>query len=85
MEIVIKIPEHYYKNILKYSDAHTFYPITEELYRAVKSGIPLPKRHGRLIDADELLKNRHEAIPVIHAINAPTIIEAENEETTNSK
>ena len=41
--------------------------------------VQLPKGHGSLIDADELLKDRHRAIPVINVIEAPTIIEADKE------
>ena len=46
---------------------------------AIANGTPLPKGHGRLIDADNLLKDRHKAIPVIHVIEAQTILEADEE------
>ena len=61
---------------------------------AVKKGIPLPKNHGRLIDADSLIKAIEEkakrlsnadtinglcgAVALI--FDEPTIIEAEKEE-----
>ena len=50
MQIVIDIPETYYKECVDVvnSEKHTFY-ITEWIAK----GTPLP-RHGRLIDADEL-------------------------------
>lgn len=36
--------------------------ISKILWQAVKNGTPLPERHGRLIDADELKKNNEEYI-----------------------
>lgn len=58
---------------------------------AIKDGIPLPEHHGRLIDADKLvrpeirpflyhLKNGDTAIPEIDILHALTIIGADEEE-----
>ena len=47
MQIVIDIPEYLYKAIQSYKN-----PKEEE--KAIANGTPLPKGHGRLIDADEL-------------------------------
>ena len=52
---------------------------------AIKDGILLPEHHGRLIDADELLKRHLDAdydcrITRAGIDNAPTIIEAESED-----
>ena len=50
MQIVIDIPENYYKeciDVVKNKDVTPFY-ITEW----IANGIPLPKGHGRLIDID---------------------------------
>lgn len=53
MQIVIDIPDRIYKinqnRKLNIMDA-------EILAKAVKNGTPLPKGHGRLIDADALEK-----------------------------
>ena len=52
MQIVIDIPEEYYKNLLnnnRFSSEEI--PIVS---LAVASGIPLPQNHGDLIDANEL-------------------------------
>lgn len=46
--------------------------------QAIKNGVPLPKGHGRLIDADELIKDRVENDNIVILVNtAPTIIEAD--------
>lgn len=52
---------------------------------AIKDGTPLPEHHGRLIDADALLKKHLDAdydcrITRAGVDNAPTIIEAESED-----
>lgn len=52
-----------------------------EIISAVIFGKPLPKGHGRLIDADAF-KNEHPLAFVRDVIeNAPTIIEADKEVT----
>lgn len=55
MQIVIDIPEEIYEEI----------KTTKSIYRtgakvlcnAIVNGIPLPKGHGRLVDANELIKS----------------------------
>ena len=80
MKLVIDISENYYE-ILKYDVEHgnDYKPII-----LIANGTPLPKGHGRLIDADKL-KAR---IPIIEdeyyncrcmIEHAPTIIEADKE------
>lgn len=50
MQIVIDIPEETYKEIKEgFYDKNT-----RKMAIAIGNGIPLPKGHGRLIDADEL-------------------------------
>lgn len=56
MKIVIDISEHIYKQIMADSEV---YILDNEVDRilienAIYNGTPLPKNHGRLIDADEL-------------------------------
>jgi hypothetical protein len=78
MQVVIDIPETYYEYCKKLEDAI-------EIQLAVKNGTPLPKRHGRLIDADAI--NLKDISPVdgfsVYGATAedidltPTIIEAD--------
>ena len=53
MQIVIDIPEDVVECA---KSSPNYYPTYhfEEIWRAIIDGIPLPKRHGRLIDADKL-------------------------------
>lgn len=68
MQIVIEIADNKYQwikdNPLTYDN---------EYCEAIRKGTPLPKGHGRLIDADDLLDNT-----CIDEI--PTIIEADTED-----
>ena len=60
MQIVINIDEEIYKRILPYKDLPIIsnlcndYP---EITHAIANGVPLPKGHGRLVDADEIDNN----------------------------
>ena len=90
MKIVIDIPEEMYKEYvyvnLGRGNGKT---ITDNLLKAIKNGTPLPKHHGRLIDAD-WVKNTLD-IYVINEYNGqfirrndidsiPTIIEGSESE-----
>ena len=72
MRLVIDIIEEEYEEILSSEDCglHT-------LTRAVANGTPLPKGHGRLIDADALELPSEEMISRLLIQFAPTIIEAD--------
>ena len=91
MQIVIDIPKALYNRILDkcYTDADL-----NHICRAVTYGSPLPKGHGRLIDADEFeeiadmefeyiispLLNHIQTYDVYSLLEAtPTIIEADKE------
>lgn len=52
IELVIKIPKKTYEQ-LKFLNEQGFGTVIDEL---VVNGTPLPKGHGRLIDAEELCK-----------------------------
>lgn len=56
MKILIELPEAEYKLIMK-SDKTAFANASskEAMMYAIKNGVPFPKEHGRLIDADSLL------------------------------
>ena len=83
IELVIKIPEELYqmcRSCLGDADC---------IESAIASGTPLPKGHGRLIDADDCKKNkgdfceestRNNWYDIIDDLldDAPTIIEADN-------
>ena len=83
MKIVIEIPEEIYQTVKDETYCGS-------LYEELKNGIPLPKGHGRLIDADELYGdfidgtegydcmtwNRIEIGDIIE--DAPTIIETDS-------
>jgi hypothetical protein len=73
MHVVIEIPDRAYKAI-KNSTKPLLY-----LEHLIQEGTPLPKGHGRLIDADAVLEepigNTYKDIDI-----AETIIEAESED-----
>lgn len=81
IEVLIKIDEEEYKTI---KACTSFMPWAEYL---IKNGKPLPKGHGRLIDADVLCEhfwdNRSKLYPHkdlrIVIDRTPTIIEADKE------
>ena len=55
MKLLIDIPEEEYLNYLKMIPA---YPEGVFCYiEAIQQGTPLPKGHGRLIDADDLIQD----------------------------
>ena len=93
MKIVIDINEHIYEQIMADSEV---YVLDNEVDRilienAIYNGTPLPKHHGRLIDADRLtraeiiplwyhLPNGDIACPKVDIDHAPTIIEGSDSE-----
>ena len=78
MQIVIEIPEEDY---IRLRDEGMFGNVTT-FKRAVREGIPLPKGHGRLIDADVAVDGMEDDYEYCEAINAtPTIIEADRAES----
>lgn len=89
MQIVIEISEEDYKLIKSYGEGSTNYHISLNLYDAVKNGTPLPKGHGRLIDADKLelddgysnYDGYYHKYSRSQIYNAPTVLEAERSES----
>lgn len=88
MQIVINIGDDVYKRALVYKDvqlASNKANDLSELITAVANGTPLPKNHGRLIDASQLLTvtecredgTEYCYVPYTHIEDAPTIIEAD--------
>lgn len=84
VEVVIKIPKYYLTHPQDYSC----------LAECVRRGVPLPKGHGRLIDADKLHQDifdddcwqfsggisPNEGYSWKQVQNAPTIIESDKED-----
>ena len=54
MRIIIDIPEDIYSHTQEYEVGGFNQENDTKLFMAIKNGTPLPKRHGRLIDADYL-------------------------------
>jgi hypothetical protein len=86
MEIVIEISDTLMEYIIQGRDLSE--EQNDEMACAIVDGTPLPKGHGRLIDADRLtraeimpfwyhLPNGDIACPKIDIDHAPTIIEAD--------
>jgi hypothetical protein len=74
MHVVIDIPEKLYKDVVE----HTKNGYTgSDVWIAVANGIPLPKGHGRLIDADAIELPSEEMISRLMIGCAETIVEAD--------
>ena len=58
MQIVIDIPEEVYNSI---QDNDYCGISNSDMYNAIVNGIPLPKGHGRLIDADAVEKEMNKS------------------------
>ena len=89
MQIVIDIPEEIYNSACATNNIWNM-RMAGFVCSAIANGMPLPKGHGRLIDADKLkeqateikLENLSKNIRVITRYkleHAPTIIEADKE------
>lgn len=55
MKLLINMSEDDYKEVKK--DTYSGTPFENRVFSAVANGTPLPKGHGRLIDADALKKD----------------------------
>jgi len=58
IELVIKISEENYENIKEQVNKRDYPDM--QIGKAIANGIPLPKGHGRLIDAGALIKKMEE-------------------------
>lgn len=87
MQIVIDIPEERYKDLQRIASVQIDRQHFQTAEQLIANGIPLPKGHGRLIDADTLeeckevmntIMNECEyAVRMDEVRNVPTIIEAD--------
>ncbi len=91
MQIVINIDDEIYKRVLPYKDMPVISNLANdfpEIIHAIANGVPLPKGHGRLIDANRLRSmysinraNFNTVVGIQKWIDeAPTIIEADRSE-----
>jgi hypothetical protein len=80
MELVIKIPNETYQDVVK--NGFIYDEDGEVISHAIINGTPLPKGHGRLIDADKLWDSYHDLdYDFYEAFDmADTIIEADKAE-----
>ena len=84
MEIVIKIDDERYKDIQRIAEVQLDRGRFQTAEQVIANGIPLPKGHGRLIDADALIdtlgcSDRDIYVKACIEEDAPTIIEADKE------
>lgn len=78
MKLIIDIDEQHFE-LLKMAVMNG---MGDNAQKIIAQGTPLPKGHGRLIDADELIKDRVENDNVVILVNtAPTIVEADKAES----
>lgn len=78
VELVIKLPEEVYEMIMLKINTSVVAKSCTEAEKIIANGTPLPKGHGRLIDADELIEGKvSNDWTRIQAECANTIIEAD--------
>lgn len=84
MQVVIDIPEDFY-----YKAKRGFFELYDirEVRDAIANGIPLPKGHGRLVDAEEFEKkfkrSYNTALTVLRSVK--TMIPTDKENTDASR
>ena len=79
MKIVIRIPKEYYNAIKAIPDNQCTFDML-----VIKNGKQLPQGHGRLVDADALVKSDCYWETEYEVTNAPTIIEADKGSEDNA-
>lgn len=86
MKIVIDIPEKWYI-YAKFNDIENGSMVSKGILDAVGNGTPLPKGHGRLIDADALYDQFEYADYDFEETleYAPTILEADKAESEDKE
>jgi hypothetical protein len=77
MQVVINISEKDYQTLKKKEEFDAMYLNYYE--KLIVYGTPLPKGHGRLIDADYKVSSDGRTIDAVCGYIAPTIIEADVE------
>lgn len=81
IELVIKIPEKTYKHILSMQfyipGSRSDKLLLEEILKAIRTGTPLPKGHGDLIDRKDLTPDADYEDGIFGAVSCQQIVEAE--------
>ena len=83
MQIMIDIPKDDYYDILQYAELKANTEFENLMIVAIKNGTPLPKGHGRLIDADAIDTSWSDNEVIETLQDAPTVIEADKESDDN--
>lgn len=78
VELVIKIPEDVFKRTVFYREFRDLNDCITTI-KSLEKAVPLPKGHGRLIDADKLHLPPEEMVSRMAVHYAPTVIEADDE------
>ena len=84
IELIVRIDEKLYKDIsdaeiMIYGGMRSGKTLLTTLLRAIRNATPLPKGHGRLIDADKFI-SEHFGKVARFVDDAPTTIEADKGE-----
>lgn len=85
MQLVIDISEADYKY---FTDANEKYKLKENTFTwMIANGTPLPKGHGRLVDADTLWDSFQDSNGDFYEAldDTPTLLEAEEEEENDER
>ena len=77
MQVVIDVDDNLYTRL--FDNGVNNYDDAVDMAKAIRKGIPLPKGHGRLIDAGALTPKIHGTKSIIAMLEATTIIEADKE------
>ena len=86
IKVVIELDKDLYEGIAGKNDCEVEPRVIVRDFQAtiadaIANGTPLPKGHGRLIDAGELQPKLHGTKSIIAGLEAPTIVEADKDET----
>lgn len=84
MQVVIDIPEERYKDIQRIAEVQLGLARFQTAEQIIANGIPLPKGHGRLKDADALIDKlcTHEASELFGSVTCAEILEFINDAQT---
>lgn len=94
IELVIKIPEELYNHTQEYEVGGFNQENDAKLFMAIKNGTPLPKGHGKLVDADKAvndytnygISHMWDATDLPYIMNeCPTILEADKDVENDRK
>lgn len=82
IELVIKISEEMYENIQSRDWKNGGRWFSEE-WKAIHNGTPLPKGHGKIVDANRVLENGDNWEVETALMQTEAIIEADKESATD--